>query len=77
MKCEKRGIRTIDNVIITASDLFGLSKRAMVLEVTDTVRVLPTPAEMETGELSGDQFIGNMQVRRFVLPDPFMISGER
>lgn len=77
VKCEKRGIMTIDNVIITASDLFGLSKRAMVLEVTDTVRVLPTPAEMETGELSGDLFIGNMQVRRFVLPDPFMISGAR
>lgn len=77
VKCEKRGIMTIDNVIITASDLFGLSKRAMVLEVTDTVRVLPVPVEMETGELSGDLFIGNMQVRRFVLPDPFMISGAR
>lgn len=77
VKCEKRGIMTIDNVIITASDLFGLSKKAMVLEITDTVRVLPTPADMETGELSGDLFIGNMQVRRFVLPDPFMISGAR
>ncbi|MDE7363163.1 MAG: DUF58 domain-containing protein [Oscillospiraceae bacterium] len=77
VKCEKRGIMTIDNVIITASDLFGLSKRAAVIEVTDTVRVLPTPVEMETGELSGDLFIGNMQVRRFVLPDPFMISGAR
>ncbi|MCM1164809.1 MAG: DUF58 domain-containing protein [Lachnospiraceae bacterium] len=77
VKCEKRGIMTIDNVIITASDLFGLSKNAMVLEITDTVRVLPTPADMETGELSGDLFIGNMQVRRFVLPDPFMISGAR
>ncbi|MBD5130921.1 MAG: DUF58 domain-containing protein [Ruminococcaceae bacterium] len=77
VKCEKRGVMTIDNVIITASDLFGLSKRAMVLEVTDTVRVLPVPAEMDMGELSGDLFIGNMQVRRFVLPDPFMISGAR
>lgn len=77
VKCEKRGVMTIDNVIITSSDLFGLSKRAAVVEVTDTVRVLPTPAEMETGELSGDLFIGNMQVRRFVLPDPFMISGAR
>lgn len=77
VRCEKRGVMTIDNVVITASDLFGLSKRAMVLNVTDTVRVLPVPADMETGELSGDLFIGNMQVRRFVLPDPFMISGAR
>lgn len=77
VKCEKRGIMTIDNVIITSSDLFGLSKKAMVYEITDTIRVLPIPADMETGELSGDLFIGNMQVRRFVLPDPFMISGAR
>lgn len=77
VRCEKRGIMTINNVIITASDLFGLSKKAMVLEITDTVRVLPTPADMDTGELSGDLFIGNTQVRRFVLPDPFMISGAR
>lgn len=77
VRCEKRGIMTIDNVIITASDLFGLSKNAMILKLTDSVRVLPAPAEMETGELSGDMFIGNVQVRRFVLPDPFMISGAR
>lgn len=77
VKCEKRGVMTFDNVVITASDLFGLSKRAMMIKVTDTVRVLPSPADMETGELSGDLFIGNMQVRRFVLPDPFMISGAR
>lgn len=77
VRCEKRGIMTIDNAAITISDLFGMSRRAKVFHVTDSVRVLPTPADMETGELSGDLFIGNMQVRRFVLPDPFMISGAR
>ncbi len=77
VKCEKRGIMTIDNVIITASDLFGLSKNAMILKLTNEVRVLPVPVETDTGELSGDMFIGNVQVRRFVLPDPFMISGAR
>lgn len=77
VRCEKRGIMSIDNAVITASDLLGLTKKAMVFKVADTVRVLPTPADMETGELSGDMFIGNMQVRRFVLPDPFMISGAR
>ncbi len=77
VRCEKRGIMTIDNVIITASDLFGLSKQAMILKTKYEIRVLPVPAEMETGELSGDMFIGSVQVRRFVLPDPFMISGAR
>lgn len=77
VRCEKRGIMTIENATITISDLFGMSKRAIVFKVFDSVRVLPTPANMDTGDLSGDLFIGNMQVRRFVLPDPFMISGAR
>ena len=77
VRCEKRGIMTIDNATITICDLFGMSRRAKVFKAFDSVRVLPTPANMETGELSGDLFIGNMQVRRFVLPDPFMISGAR
>ena len=77
VRCEQRGIMTIDNATITISDLFGMTRRAKVFKAFDSVRVLPTPASMETGELSGDLFIGNMQVRRFVLPDPFMISGAR
>ena len=77
VRCEKRGIMTIDNATLTISDLFGMSRKAKVFKAFDSVRVLPTPANMETGELSGDLFIGNMQVRRFVLPDPFMISGAR
>lgn len=77
VRCEKRGIMTIENATVTISDLFGLCKKARVYKVFDSVRVLPLPADMDSGELSGDLFIGNMQVRRFVLPDPFMISGAR
>lgn len=77
VRCEKRGIMTIDNATITVSDLFGLSKKAKMFKVSDSVRVLPAPADMESGEFSGDMFIGNINVRRFVLPDPFMISGAR
>lgn len=77
VRCERRGIMTIENATLTISDLFGLAKKAKMFKVSDSVRVLPAPADMDLGELSGDLFIGNMQVRRFVLPDPFMISGAR
>lgn len=77
VKCEKRGIMTIENATITVSDLFGLSKRAKMFAISDSVRVLPAPADMDSGELSGDTFIGDISVRRFVLPDPFIISGAR
>lgn len=77
VRCEKRGLMTVDNVVITSSDLFGLSKKAKIFKVTDTVRVLPLPADMDEGGVSGDMFIGNTRVKRFVLPDPFMINGAR
>lgn len=75
--CDRRGVMTIDNAVIAVSDLLGMSKRAKTFSVTNSVKVLPAPADMDAGTLSGDLFIGNMQVRRFVLPDPFMISGAR
>lgn len=77
VRCEKRGIMTIENATLTISDLFGMTKKARMFTFSDSVRVLPKPADMGTGELSGDQFIGSVQVRRFVLPDPFVISGAR
>lgn len=77
VRCEKRGIMTIENATLTISDLFGMTKKARMFTLSDSVRVLPKPADMGTGELSGDQFIGSVQVRRFVLPDPFVISGAR
>lgn len=77
VRCEKRGVHSIDSVAVSVSDLFGLAKPTAVIPVNECVRVLPLPAEMDEGELSGDDFIGDVQVRRFVLPDPFVISGAR
>ena len=77
VRCEKRGVHHIESVTISVSDLFGLAKPTSVIPVRQTVRVLPVPADMDSGELSGDDYIGDMQVKRFVLPDPFVISGAR
>lgn len=77
VRCEKRGVFTVEDTSVAVSDLFGLVKPAMVFRIRESVRVLPRPAETELAELSSDAFIGDMQVRRFVLPDPFMISGAK
>ena len=77
VRCEKRGIMTISDAVITASDLFGMAKPSLVVKIDKKVRVLPVPCETEIGDFSGDMFFGNMQVQRFVLPDPFVISGAR
>lgn len=77
IKAEKRGMFTLDDVSVTVSDLFGLVRSARVIRLGQQLRILPTPAEIEPGEMSGDAFIGDIPVRRFVLPDPFVISGAR
>lgn len=77
VRCEKRGVFSIEDVSIRVSDLFGLVKASRVIKLDQTLRVLPIPADMEAGDMSGDVFIGDIPVRRFVLPDPFVISGAR
>lgn len=77
IRAEKRGVFTIDDVAITVSDLFGLVRSARVEKLSQKLRILPTPTEIESGEMSVDAFIGDIPVRRFVLPDPFVISGAR
>ncbi len=77
VKCEKRGIFSIEDVSVVASDLFGLTKPSMVVKLQRKIRVLPSPAEVNMGELSRETYIGNNPVKRFVLPDPFMISGAK
>lgn len=77
VKCEKRGVFNIEDVSVTVSDLFGLVKSARVIKLDQKIRVLPVPADMEIEGMSSDVFIGDIPVRRFVLPDPFVISGAR
>ncbi|MGN1341068.1 MAG: DUF58 domain-containing protein [Oscillospiraceae bacterium] len=77
VKCEKRGVFSIEDATVTVSDLFGLVKSARVIKMNQQIRVLPIPVDMEAAGMSSDVFIGDISVRRFVLPDPFVISGAR
>lgn len=77
VKCEKRGVFGLEDVSVTVSDLFGLAKSARVIKLNQKILVLPVPVDMESGGMSSDVFIGDIPVKRFVLPDPFVISGAR
>ncbi|MGN1119460.1 MAG: DUF58 domain-containing protein, partial [Oscillospiraceae bacterium] len=77
VKCEKRGVFPFEDATVTVSDLFGLVRQAAVFKLCQSVRVLPVPSDMESGSLSAEAFIGDAQVQRFVLPDPFVISGAK
>ena len=77
VRCEKRGVYTIEDVTLSVSDLFGLCKPSSMVKLEAGICVLPSPCEMEEPPLSSEHFIGNSVVRRFILPDPFMISGAK
>ena len=77
VRCEKRGVFTIEDASISVSDLFGLCKPSAIIKLDEQICVLPSPCDMELPALSYEQFIGNNTVRRFILPDPFMICGAK
>lgn len=77
VRCEKRGVFTVEDTSVAVSDIFGLVKPAAVFKIRESVRVLPRPSDAELPDMSSDAFIGDVQVRRFMLPDPFMISGAK
>ncbi len=77
VKCEKRGVFGVNDVSVSVGDLLGLAKPSAVFKINSMIRVLPLPCDMQNGEMSSEAFIGDISVKRFILPDPFMISGAR
>ncbi len=77
VRCEKRGVFTIEDVTLAVSDLFGLVKPSMMIKLSEQITVLPSPCDMELPAFSAETFIGNNTVRRFILPDPFLICGAK
>lgn len=77
VRCEKRGIFRIEDVTLSVSDLFGLAKPTAMLKLSEEILVLPSPSDMQMPQLSSEAFIGSNTVRRFILPDPFMICGAK
>ena len=77
VKPEKRGEYTIEDITLSVSDLFGLAKPSRMIKVNQRICVLPSPCDMQLPALSSERFIGDNTVSRFILPDPFIISGAR
>lgn len=73
----KRGLFSLKNVSVVATDLFGFITLSKTIAIDDSVRILPTPYELYEGDLSSEELIGEITVRRFLCEDPFLISGPR
>ena len=73
----KRGNFRLESVSIVGSDLLGLVAVSKALAINETIRILPSPYEINEGDLSQEELYGEMTARRFICDDPFLISGSR
>lgn len=73
----KRGVFSLKNVSVMATDLFGLVTVSKSVTIDDSIRILPSPYEIAEGDLSSEELLGEIMVRRFLCEDPFLISGPR
>jgi len=77
VKCLKRGVFRLDDATVVACDIFGFVSVSAKIEADEHVTVLPRPLDIDGEAYAGKNFTGEDVTRRFICPDPFLISGTR
>ena len=77
VKCLKRGVFSIEKIVLVATDLFGTANNSIPVEVDATITVLPSPIDSEDFLPVSMHLYGDRVVRRHVVSDPFYYNGVR
>lgn len=77
VKCLKRGVFSIDRVILVATDLIGMQSFSQAAKVDATVTVYPREIDVPNEFISAQHLSGEIVVSRHLVTDPFYISGVR
>lgn len=77
VKCLKRGVFTIDNVILVTSDLFGFNTRSIPYPAGVKLTVLPGLVDLDDILSSTRNLQGDIIVKRWILDDTFIIAGAK
>lgn len=77
VKCLKRGVFTIDNVILVSSDFFGISTRSKPVAANLRLTVYPGMVDLADVLHSTRDLQGDIIVKRWILDDPFVIAGAK
>ncbi|GKU79232.1 DUF58 domain-containing protein [Paenibacillus sp. L3-i20] len=73
----KRGWYKLSTVSLTSGDLLGNLNCITQIPLDDELIVYPKPASVPFHELPSQSWQGEHLVRRFIVPDPFVIAGAR
>ncbi|MDD2955416.1 MAG: DUF58 domain-containing protein [Oscillospiraceae bacterium] len=77
VKCLKRGVFSLQSVVLVASDLLGMSSFSQPVELDSEITVLPGELDAAAEFSAPRHLFGEFSVRRNLLADPFFIAGVR
>ncbi len=77
VKCLKRGVFSIDKIVLVATDLFGGVNNSKPVDVRPVITVLPSPVDAEKFMPVSRHLYGDRVVRRHIVSDPFYVNGVR
>ncbi|MDB5084915.1 MAG: hypothetical protein JWN30_1801 [Bacilli bacterium] len=75
--CTKRGCYDLKSAAITCGDLFGLEQTYQSVNFSNRLLVYPALIPLSEIPLPSHSLQGNLLVKRWILPDPFLVSGVR
>lgn len=77
VKCNRRGVFTIEKAALVSSDLLQGTMLSQPAKTAAEVTVLPQALDLTDAFVSATSTLGDVVVRRYILPDPFSIAGVR
>ena len=77
LQCLKRGVFNTENVTLVSGDLLGLRRNSVAVKVEANLVVYPEIIDLDDLFVPARQLQGDAIVKRWIIEDPFIISGTR
>lgn len=77
IKCIKRGSYRLVSAALTYGDLFGMYEQTKLSSFDTELLVFPKLLPLHTAGFPSHSFMGDTAVRRWLIDDPFLVSGVR
>jgi uncharacterized protein (DUF58 family) len=77
IECLRRGSYSIESVALSCGDLLGISDRTVTLANPMELLVYPRILDFSALSVPSRRWQGDVVVRRFIEPDPFLVNGIR
>ncbi|MHB1484031.1 MAG: DUF58 domain-containing protein [Saccharofermentanales bacterium] len=77
IKCMKRGVYNLSHITLTTGDVFCFLTKEYGVDFDTSIMVYPEILSRQELLMHFHSLAGDMIIRRYILPDPFMISGVR